>query len=59
MFVEYELINRANLGSVVKNSNSDVQIELIKGRRLPYDWTTFKLIEDVLSYDSMPLDKCS
>jgi hypothetical protein len=53
---EYEEINTGNSVFLYNKTNSNARIELYKGRKVPYDWTTFKAIEKVLSFPSMILE---
>lgn len=54
---EYEEINRGNVTYYGSTPRRGINIELIKGRKFPYDNTTFKAIENVLNDGSMKLDK--
>ena len=55
---EYEQINTGNVTFYGDSERGDVKIELIKGRKVPYDWTTFRAIEVCLGYQNNLLKKC-
>ena len=52
---EYEEMNTSNMTFIGNNPRNDITIELYQGRKVPYDWTTFKAIENALRYPSLKL----
>ncbi len=53
---EYEEINIGNVTFWDNEPDHKRQIELYKGRKVPYNWTTFSAIENALSYESLGLE---
>lgn len=56
---EYEEINIGNVTFWGGQHDNKKQIELYKGRKVPYDWTTFSAIENALNYESLGLESLS
>lgn len=47
---EYEEISKSNVSFLAGNIDEKKTIELYKGRKVPYAWTTFSGIEETLNY---------
>lgn len=56
---EYEEINVSNATFLNNSIDGNKLIELYKGRKVPYHWTTFSAIEKTLGYDSFKLESLS